>query len=693
MDHLVLRIDEPPAGAAYYPTRLLRVTPSGEEQDPPLAEATLPKDWAAEGALQDPATGDDLDIPLTPEGLREHVLNEDDDGGALNGIGVLLYRLLFREDIGAVWDQVRQAGAEMRVHLDIRPPSLRTLPWELMQRHPEPPLSLQQGLSLVRGLPSAAALSPCTGPIRVLVVIACAEDGVSAGGEDIEWQDELQALKKTFRQQRQIFDYRVLYRPVRDAQDGALRGALRQWKPHIFHFIGHGFADEGAEAFLEFAGEDGHNGWTWTVSDILHDLQGSDGLRLAFINACHTAAPADQAGVWSIGQAFLEHGTPAVLAMQGAVSGKAAALYGQGVYQEIACGQPVDVALARARDRVRARTQQDGLLARDWSLASMTVRAPVDEVLPIRLGIQMAEWPSVRDMFDRLAKTPLKDFVDRDEHRRKVWGMIASEQDPRSSVLILKGEREIGKTTMLTWCLEACSVRRHHVVYRDCGGSESLDFLELLRYVRTGGTSPDFPDRLQRAIQPEAAFSAFNGELNRQLAPDDAAPVPPPPSGEAPPDRDYPLRPEHEHTIPKLAASFVESLKQAAQGAALTVAIDNLGGVDPSHFRKYIVPYVLTPIAGGLPVNLHVVLAVTEEQYEDRQLGLARLAYEPRTLEVKLDRFAERDFPALAADFLTTYKDSGDTAALISALERMITEPWKPTTLGHLRGLIQASGG
>ena len=75
-----------------------------------------------------------------------------------------------------------------------------------------------------------------------------------------------------------------------------------------------------------------------------------------FLNACRTASATAQDMTWAVTEAFSSGGVPAVLGMQADIRGDAAAALSGPLYRALANGDPVDVALARARRRSPTRS-------------------------------------------------------------------------------------------------------------------------------------------------------------------------------------------------------------------------------------------------------------------------------------------------------------------------------------------------
>ena len=160
----------------------------------------------------------------------------------------------------------------------------------------------------------------------------------------------------------------------------------------------------------------------------------------------------------------------------------------------------------------------------------------------------------------------IKDFVDRKPQRHKLcFGVDPIDFDPTDpdspykDVLVLNGDSDVGKSSLLGYCLEGCKLRDWGLAYVDMKGGGAKDFLETLRIIRDG--DPHSPSLLCRGNLDPAAFRRFNHEFNHL---DDllaGRPVPPCPrrvsrstTGATPGPRRL-MRPGWSSTSPRCSAS------------------------------------------------------------------------------------------------------------------------------------------
>ena len=142
---------------------------------------------------------------------------------------------------------------------------------------------------------------------------------------------------------------------VEDATLEDLQDRLRQQKPDLFHFAGHGVFVEtstdletgepiGEGQILLEADKTTHKPQAFKADDLAKELQMS-GVRLAVIGACQTGRR-DGVSPWSgVAPALLEAGLGAVVAMQYLVNDDAAVAFSQQFYKTLAAGLSVDEAV------------------------------------------------------------------------------------------------------------------------------------------------------------------------------------------------------------------------------------------------------------------------------------------------------------------------------------------------------------
>ncbi len=132
----------------------------------------------------------------------------------------------------------------------------------------------------------------------------------------------------------------------------ALQAAMQAGPWHIFHFVGHAaFDSRNDEGILLLADDDGRAAPV-SASQLAGLLSDQHTLRLAVLNACEGAKGSEQSRFSSIAAELVRRGLPAVLAMQYAISDRAAIEFTASFYGALAAGLPIDAATSEARKAI-----------------------------------------------------------------------------------------------------------------------------------------------------------------------------------------------------------------------------------------------------------------------------------------------------------------------------------------------------
>ena len=277
------------------------------------------------------------------------------NGQAVQEFASSLFQFLFVGEARSCYersrDQARDQGAALRIRLRCQAPELASLPWEFLfdaQRNSY--LSLSRRTQVVRYLEIPERIAPLrvTPPLRILGVVASPDDLPA-----IDVNRDRERLERSVAKLQR--DGLVVLEWLPEPTWRSLQQALRQGQWHVFHFSGHGSFDRnkqsGQIAFVDDAPAVGTSTSTrWLSADELGTLLGdTDSLRLAVLNACE-GATADAQDIFSgTAASLVRRGTPAVVAMQYAISDRAAIELARAFYESLADGLAVDTALAEAR--------------------------------------------------------------------------------------------------------------------------------------------------------------------------------------------------------------------------------------------------------------------------------------------------------------------------------------------------------
>jgi len=356
---------------------------------------------------------------------------------ATQQLGQVLYHALFTTEIAKSYGQVQgKVGAQnLRLRLQIEPPELAALPWETM-RSSEGWLALDSSVPLVRLLTEKAVRSEWQSlevnkPLRILFVGASPSDITGKLEVEAQYNDLQRALAES--SQKKDIALTPLFHPSRET----LRLELLK-NYHIIYFAGHGDPakqeyDDLEEKFTEIpaviyinekdekVAEKAVAGAKYglTAKELAEMMKGPrNQVRLVFLAACNTSqssgdlakssgdlkSPDDSPQSSAMLSGFAQDLTaqahlPAIIAMQYAISNQQAVPLTAHFFAAIAQFNPVDVALAQARNAIVRQGQPLGrdvfapvmylqaenaaLFKRAWNRAALGLAALLAVVLVI----------------------------------------------------------------------------------------------------------------------------------------------------------------------------------------------------------------------------------------------------------------------------------------------------------------------
>jgi len=289
----------------------------------------------------------------------------------LLSFGRHLFDSLFAGDVeDALRDslgRVNVLGTGLRLRLRIDPPELASLPWEyLLDPRHDVPVAILPQFTLSRWVQTPRPSDrpwPVDLPLRILVVISGPKDVMP-----LDVAREKQVLQGVF--EELVKRGRVKLRFLDRALIEEIQAKLNSFRPHIFHFVGHGmFQRDQARLILE-----NEDGMAWPASDRdFRDLfLGNKDTRLVVLNACQGGATSSANALVGLAPRLMQRGLPSVVAMQHETADETAVVFAQEFYRSIADGKPVDVAMAQARRIIRLKF---GLGRRDWGTPVLFMRS------------------------------------------------------------------------------------------------------------------------------------------------------------------------------------------------------------------------------------------------------------------------------------------------------------------------------
>jgi tetratricopeptide (TPR) repeat protein len=284
--------------------------------------------------------------------------------------GRRLYGFLFGD--GRDWDAFlrqndryrRQARVTLALHENAA--ALWRLPWEYLHDGQDF-LALRGRFLLSRRPDGLNELKPqrVALPVRVLVVVAAPDDQAP-----LDTEEELgviqAALDKAVREGCVQVEY------LDDATLPAIGDALRRFKPHVWHYTGHGKYDaEAGRSYLALEDDDGR-AKPAGIQELRPYLQDLPDLRLVLLSGCQTAQTSGVDAFSGVATGLLEADIPAVLAMQFSILDQSGIKLAEAFYAALAGGDTPDQAVYRARLALRDFDRGPGY---DWGIPALYLRA------------------------------------------------------------------------------------------------------------------------------------------------------------------------------------------------------------------------------------------------------------------------------------------------------------------------------
>lgn len=637
MAPLVLRIEV--ARGGNYPVKLLDPGEAGKETL--LAESLLPV--ALPEARGSPARG-----AFNAARAREVVQRGTEANK--RAVGAYLYGLLFQGDVERAWKAARANRATV---LDIVPRDLQVLPWEVLYGPDHSFLALDESQPVHRsfGKPAPGPIDERL-PLRVLVVVGASD----ADDAEIAWQAEVRALRRLLRDPAR-FDIEELICPTRSELAEINAG----FRPHVFHFIGHGHVYDGESALRIWRKATGDYD-EWTNTQVLEDLKGW-APPMAFLNACRSGELQDMQDSLSVAETFATLGARSIITMQSDIRGDSAAAFATELYGKVAGGMPINQAVASARRRVN----RDLGASSDWAVPVLHMRCAPGHALPTAAFLDADAASTVVEAFSDVAQ-----FVDRTPQRRSLCreAIGAGSVPPGRSVFVVHGAEGLGKTFLLKWCARHFALRDRTVRYINLKDGKTKDFCSLLELIRRG----DGKDSPLTGALDAGAFAAFDQRLAEITA----------------------TQSRMEDVVDEMAVLFRSGLAQAATARPLVLCLDEVewrsdtkSTVVGGDFRLF-VQHVLDPIEKGAVKGVKVLLGIGDATLDAPELKWFRSKAVPLQ-PWEIDHF---EFLARAAlDDLLGDDEAAAASLLKASRSRLPSTPWAPAVLARVRAMIEKFNG
>jgi tetratricopeptide (TPR) repeat protein len=284
--------------------------------------------------------------------------------------GQKLFNYLFHGDALELYRTCRQrleesAQIDQRLVIKINPTTynLANLPWELLCDPERGFCAFDRRTPVIRFIPDRPARRLTFDPEwRILLIASNPTDT-----QLLDLRGEMQQIQKAFEEvaPHVVLKIENLLMP----SPKEFRGALRDFDPHVLHFMGHGGA---GHLLLE-----GYDKDTVTVREenLTATLQNIPSLRLIFLNACETAAAESEQNL-GLAHALSRVGIPAVVANQFPAVDDAAREMSDEFYRVLASGLPVDEAVLWGRIAVQGFRGAVSSPTLEWATPVLYLQVP-----------------------------------------------------------------------------------------------------------------------------------------------------------------------------------------------------------------------------------------------------------------------------------------------------------------------------
>lgn len=309
------------------------------------------------------------------EGVRTAALS--DVAGSPEQLGEILFKALFHGTSLSLFDRSlglalgQNRGLRLRLHIDPEDASLlglASLAWEYLYRvETREFLSQSRYTPVVRCLDVQRDYRPGAMPpgLRVLVILS-----QPAGLPALDLPRERAMISAGWAEAGGV-EVDFLEGPTRPA----LHEHLKKHTYHVLHYAGHGGFDRASGMGGLWLSDAAGQASLLSGSQLRVLLHDAPRVRLVFLNGCETAMMSEETGrdpFAGVAAALVMAGVPAVLAMQFAISDRAALAFSKTLYARLARGCPIDEATAEGRQAVMME-DPDTI---EWGAPVLHLRAP-----------------------------------------------------------------------------------------------------------------------------------------------------------------------------------------------------------------------------------------------------------------------------------------------------------------------------
>ncbi|MFX0205521.1 MAG: CHAT domain-containing protein [Candidatus Hodarchaeota archaeon] len=310
----------------------------------------------------------------------------------LTVLGSYLYGALFPDEIGtafkSTFDDIQlKTDTALRIILEFEQEArdLAIMPWEYLyfpdtDRERGFFIATRSKLILTRHVPltvEAEDLQPREKPLRILIVVSKPKDLTVVKAEPV-----IDSIEKLKRKSPNAIMTDKLDQPTKRS----FTDKVKDFKPHVLHFIGHGMCDEqgGRLAFVQE--EDQKSSARIDdidLADCFQDFQP----RLIFLHACEGASNESYEGFSGLALQLVYAKVPAVVAMQYPIKNKMAIKFAKKFYECLGEGKPIDVAVQAGRGELGMYLDEKNFSSRAFGSPVVYLQSAEGIIIADRTGL------------------------------------------------------------------------------------------------------------------------------------------------------------------------------------------------------------------------------------------------------------------------------------------------------------------
>ncbi|MFX0205522.1 MAG: CHAT domain-containing protein [Candidatus Hodarchaeota archaeon] len=307
-------------------------------------------------------------------------------------LGSYLYGVLFSGEVDTAFNKAfdevqKQQDTALRVVLEFEPEAreLATMPWEYIYlaktgKEKGSFIATRNKLILTRHVPltvEAEDLQPREKPLRILIVVSKPKDLTVVKAEPV-----IDSIEKLKRKSPNAIMTDKLDQPTKRS----FTDKVKDFKPHVLHFIGHGMCDEqgGRLAFVQE--EDQKSSARIDdidLADCFQDFQP----RLIFLHACEGASNESYEGFSGLALQLVYAKVPAVVAMQYPIKNKMAIKFAKKFYECLGEGKPIDVAVQAGRGELGMYLDEKNFSSRAFGSPVVYLQSAEGIIIADRTGL------------------------------------------------------------------------------------------------------------------------------------------------------------------------------------------------------------------------------------------------------------------------------------------------------------------